>query len=164
MLRTIARNLEYSTADRGRHLITDLARFGLRKGWRLEPSRSLPDVSQFENQEVPLRVIFWTGARNERLTHMCPLFLLEGLTHDTWSIDILHTWHLGPMQQFISLATHAFIASGVFSPRAANMEAADVRELALMAIKAELFQFYKQLRSTDPRWRDKGSEAFCLEF
>lgn len=164
MLRTIARNLEYGTADRGRHLIADLPRFGLQKGWRVEPSRSLPDVSQLENQQIPVRVVFWTAARNARLTHMCPLFSLEGLTQDTWSIDIMHTWHLGPMQQFISLAIHSFIASGVFSPRAANMEAADVRELALLAIKAELFQFYRQLRRDDPAWKEKGSEVSWSAF
>ena len=44
MLRTIARNLEYSRLDRGRHLIADLPRYGLQKNWRLEASRRLPDV------------------------------------------------------------------------------------------------------------------------
>ncbi|CAE7837060.1 unnamed protein product [Symbiodinium sp. CCMP2592] len=162
MLRTIARNLEYSRLDRGRHLTADLPRYGLRKNWRLEPSRRLPDVSQLEYQELPLRVIFWIAPRDARLTHMCPLFSLEGVTQDSWSIDIMHAWHLGPMQQFISLAMHSFIASGVFSPRSVNIEASELRELALLAIKAELFQFYKNLRSTDQRWREKGSEVWNL--
>ena len=115
MLRTIARNLEYSRLDRGRHLIADLPRYGLEKNWRLEPSRRLPDVSQLEYEELPLRVIFWTGSRNAKLTRMCPLFSLEGIPG-----------------------------------------------LALLAIKAELFQFYKNLRSSDQRRREKGSEVWNL--
>ena len=164
MLRTIARNLEYNRDARGRHLVrdVDLPQLRLRKGWRLEPSRSLPDVAQFEFQAVPFEATFWVAPRTARLTHSCPLYLLEGVSHKSWSIDLMHAWHLGPLQQLVSLAIHTCISSGVFSPRTANMAPADVRELALLAIKAELFQFYKILRSEDPDWRQKGSEACWL--
>ena len=159
----ICRNLEYSRKRRGRALVRDLPRFGLSKGWRVEPSRNVPDVSELENTALPVDVTFWTGPEDGRLTHMCPLFLLEGLTLDTWSIDIMHAWHLGPMQQFISLAIHSCLNSGVFSPQNRNMPAEDIREVGLLNIKSELFQFYKLLRDTDPEWRKKGSEALGLQ-
>ena len=75
----------------------------------------------------------------------------------------MHAWHLGPMQQFISLAIHSCHNSGVFSPQNRNMPAEDIREVALLNIKSELFQFYKLLRDTDPEWRKKGSEALGLQ-
>ena len=80
MLRTIARNLEYNRDARGRHLVrdVDLPQLRLRKGWRLEPSRSLPDVAQFEFQAVPFEATFWVAPRTARLTHSCPLYLYIG--------------------------------------------------------------------------------------
>ena len=164
MLRTIARNMEYNRDARGRQLVRDvhLPQLRLRKGWWLEPSRSLPDVAQFEFQAVPFEATFWTAPRNAPLTHGCPLFLLEGVGHNNWCIDLMHAWHLGPLQQLVSLVIHACINSDIFSPRTANMAASDIREVALMAIKAELFQFYKILRAEDPDWKQKGSEACWL--
>ena len=116
MLRTIPRNLEYNRDARGRHLVrdVDLPQLRLRKGWRLEPSRSLPDVAQFEFQAVPFEATFWVAPRTARLTHSCPLYLLEGVSHNSWSIDLMHAWHSGPLQQLVSLAIHTCISSGVF--------------------------------------------------
>ena len=163
----IVRNLEYNRKKRGRALVRDLVLLGLRKGWRLEPSAAVPDVSQVERTQLPVEVTFWIGPEDGRLTHTCPLFRLEGVTLDTWSIDIMHAWHLGPMQQFISLSIHSCLNTGLFGPRTRRMNAEDIRELALLSIKSELFQFYKMLRDTDPDWRKKGSEVTwqcCLHF
>ena len=158
-MKRLVRNLEYNRNCRGRALTRDLQELGLRKGSRLEPSPSLPDVSMLEMMPLPLEVTFWVGPQNGRLTHGCPLFLLEGVTQDSWGIDLLHAWHLGPLQQFVSLCIHTLLNSGLFAPRARNLDAADVRELSLLAIKAKLFQFYQTLRTDDPSWREKGSEA-----
>ena len=158
-LRTIVRNLEYNHKRRGRILTTNLPRLGLCRGWRLEATSSLPDVGKLEAAEPPLDILFWTADTDARLVHTNPLFRLEGVSLSTWSIDVMHAWHLGPMQQHISLTVHACIDSGVFAPRTVHMDAAGVREVSLLAIKAELFQFYKELRSSDPEWKNKGSEA-----
>ena len=129
-MKRLVRNLEYNRNCRGRALTRDLQELGLRKGSRLEPSPSLPDVSMLEMMPLPLEVTFWVGPQNGRLT-----------------------------QQFVSLCIHTLLNSGLFAPRARNLDSADVRELSLLAIKAKLFQFYQTLRTDDPSWREKGSEA-----
>ena len=161
--RLIARTLEYSKKRRGRALVADLRVLGLRKGARLEPTTSLPDVGKFETADLPLECTFWVAADNARLTHACPLFRLPGVTLDTWAIDIMHTWHLGPVQQYVSLSLHFCIDSGLWAPRSLNILAADRNEVSLLAIKSELFVFYKEIRATSPDWRRKGTEATRLE-
>ena len=76
----------------------------------------------------------------------------------------MHTLHLGPIQQLVSLTLHFCISSGIFAPRTVHLDAVDMREMSPLTIKSELFVFYKMLRESDEDWRRKGSEAlltFC---
>ena len=157
--RLVTRNLVYNKKLRGRVLTTSLPELGLCKGSRLEPTSQLADVASFEYVATPFKACFWVGPEDARLTHMCPLFRLHGVTLDTWAIDIMHAWHLGPLQQLVSLSLHFCMDCGLWAPRTTQLAAADRKEMSLLAIKAELFQFYKEIRNTDPEWRQKGTEA-----
>ena len=158
-MRTILRHLEYKKAARGRALVCNLPQLSLRKGDRLEPSAALPDVAQFENTPVPFDCTFWVAPEDARLTHGCPLFQVPGVSWSTWAIDIMHSWHLGPLQQLISLTFHFCIGSGLFAPRTVHLDAADRNQMSLLVIKSELFVFYQQLRESDADWKRKGTEA-----
>ena len=140
-MRTILRHLEYKKAARGRALVCNLPQLSLRKGDRLEPSAALPDVAQFENTPVPFDCTFWVAPEDARLTHGCPLFQVPGVSWSTWAIDIMHSWHLGPLQQLISLTFHFCIGSGLFAPRTVHLDAADRNQMSLLVIKSELFVF-----------------------
>ncbi|CAE6971965.1 unnamed protein product [Symbiodinium sp. CCMP2592] len=158
-MRTITRHLEYKKATLGRALVCDLPQLGLRKGWRLEPCPGLPDVGQFEFTPLPFDCTFWVGPEDGRLTHGCPLFDIPGLTWESWAIDIMHSWHLGPLQQLVSLTLHFCIGSGLFAPKTIHLNASDRQQMSLLVIKSELFLFYQQLRELDPEWKRKGTEA-----
>ena len=93
---------------------------------------------------------------------MCPLFRLPGVSLDTWAIDVMHTWHLGPIQQLVSLSLHFCLESGLWAPMSSGIDAADKKEISLMGIKTELFAFYKELREGDSEWRRKGTEVSWL--
>ncbi|CAE7541050.1 unnamed protein product [Symbiodinium sp. CCMP2592] len=161
-MRTITRHLEYKKATLGRALVCDLPQLGLRKGWRLEPCPGLPDVGQFEFTPLPFDCTFWVGPEDGRLTHGCPLFDIPGLTWESWAIDIMHSWHLGPLQQLVSLTLHFCIGSGLFAPKTIHLNASDRQQMSLLVIKSELFLFYQQLRELDPEWKRKGTEVWNL--
>ena len=148
-IRMITPQLEYKYKRRGRALVRDLPALGLRRGARLEPTAALPDVGMFEHTPLPFEATFWVGPEGARLTHSCVLFKIPGVSLDTWAIDIMHTWHLGPIQQLVSLALHFCINSGIFAPRTQNLDASDMQEMSLLTIKSELFLFYKEIRESD---------------
>ena len=53
---------------RGRCLKASFPPLGLKQGWRLEPSSSLPDVGDFAMQRCPFSCVFYTG---ERMGEFC---------------------------------------------------------------------------------------------
>ena len=72
----------------------------------------------------------------------------------------MHGWHLGPVQSLVSLALNFCLDSGLWSP-STDINANERRKLGLLALKAELFQFYKEKRK-DPAWTSKGTEVWNL--
>ena len=90
------------------------------------------------------------------MVHDCPLTTLSGVGLDMWSLDLMHAWHLGPMQQFVSLAMNHCLDSGLWAPDTA-LDVVDRKRISLLSIKTELFSWYKSQR-LDPDWRGKGSE------
>ena len=158
----IYQKLQYKKKYRGRTLVKDLPEFGLKKFSRLMPTPTLPDVAAFEFTDVPFQCHWWVGHVDGRLLHDCPLLKLAGVGLQTWSLDILHGWHLGPLQLLVSLALNYCLDSNLWAPQTDGLDAKDKRHLSLLAIKAELFQFYKEKRK-DPDWVGKSSEALWLE-
>ena len=137
---------------------------GLPKHARLLPSQALPDVGKFEFTPTPFPATFWTASADARLTHDCPLLALSGVGLESFSLDIMHTWHLGPLQLLVSLCINFFLDTGLWAPAnsGGRVDASDKKKVALLAIKAELFQWYKEQRK-DADWRARGTEASCLK-
>ena len=153
----IYQNLLYKKKWRGRTLVKSLPQSGLLKNSRLMPTPSMPDVGNFEFQRIPFEASWWVGPEDGRLLHDCPLLLLTGVGLETFSLDIMHSWHLGPLQLLVSKALNFCLDSGLWYPRTSTTEAADRRRLSLLAIKSELFLWYREQRK-DPDWLGKGSE------
>ena len=152
------RKLVYKKKFRGRGLVSDFPTLGLKKGSRLLPTAEIPDVGQFEFLTPPFTTSWWVGADDARLVHDCPLLQLSGVGLEMWSLDIIHSWHLGPLQLLVSLAFNFCLDSGIWAPTSTGLDAAEKRKLSLFAIKAELFQFYRDQKK-DPSWVGKSSEV-----
>lgn len=159
----IYQKLVYKKKLRGRVLNGDVPALGLRKGHRLMPTPDLLDVAQFEFMAPPFVTSWWIGPENGRLVHDCPLLELAGVGLETWSLDILHSWHLGPLQLLVSLALNYCLDSGLWAPSSVGLDAAEKRKLSLFAIKSELFQFYRDQKN-DPQWEGKCSEVSWTDF
>lgn len=125
------------------------------------PSRDLQDVADFEFKKTPFSASFWVLSIEGRLVHDCPLLDVPGVGLEIWSLDIMHGWHLGPMQQLVSLSLNYCLATSLWAPPT-PLDAEEKRRLGLLAIKAELHQWYK-LQRLDPEWKAKGSEATRLD-
>ena len=104
---------------------------------------------------------WWVGADDARLVHDCPLLQLSGVGLEMWSLDIMHSWHLGPLQLLVSLAFNFCLDSGLWAPTSTGLDAAEKRKLSLFAIKAELFQFYRDQKK-DPSWVGKIFRSFLV--
>ena len=125
------------------------------------PTRDLQDVASFEFTKTPFDVSWWVLSTEGRLVHDCPLMSVGGIGLETWSLDIMHSWHLGPLQQLVSLSLNYCLETSLWAPPT-RLDAEERRRLGLLAIKAELHQWYKEMRK-DPEWKAKGSEASRLE-
>jgi hypothetical protein len=79
---------------------------GLAKGWRLEPTATLPDVSNFENiVQFPATVLFWAPQEESWVKHRNPLLDPEiGIGLRSFAVDFLHTLNLGIYQIFLAKA------------------------------------------------------------
>ena len=154
----IYQNLVYKKKTRGRTLRRSLENYGLHKNSRLMPTPEMPDVGTFETMDVPFSTSWWVGPEDGRLLHDCPLLEVAGVGLEMFSLDILHSWHLGPLQLLVSLSLNFCLDSGIWGPRTGGLDAGDKRKISLMGLKAELYQFYRSMRQ-DKNWREKGSEV-----
>ena len=152
----IFRHLVYKEKRRGRVLSKSFPALGLPKFARLMPTRTMTDVAKFEHTTIPFSSSWWVASPDARVVHDCPLTTLSGVGLDMWSLDLMHAWHLGPMQQFVSLAMNHCLDSGLWAPDTA-LDVVDRKRISLLSIKTELFSWYKTQR-LDPDWRGKGSE------
>ena len=65
----ISQALKYDYNKFGRALHTNLPRFSLLKGDRLEPSEQFIDIGELESHAVPVDVCFLRCTKNTRLVH-----------------------------------------------------------------------------------------------
>jgi hypothetical protein len=152
-------SLTYRKKTRGRTIMYDIPRLGVSAGYRLEPSATLPDVGKFEMTPTPFFTHFWCADSDARVQHESPILAIEGVTLRTWCIDLLHSWHLGPLASYIGHCLHFFIASRIWSPDLPFLDAEEMQKLSLLHIKSEIWQYYKNRRATDKEWTTKGSQA-----
>ena len=145
---------------RGRCLQKAFDELGLPKMARLEPSTLMPDVGSFEQQQCPFSCIFYVAGEHGRVLHVSPLFQIPGVSLSSWCIDLLHTWHYGPMSTYLTFAIRALLSTEIYKPgNSAVLDKEENDKLCLMALKAELWMFYKHRRATDKEWSKKGSEV-----
>ena len=97
--RSIFRSLMYGKKNRGRALTFPLSINGvnLQAGDRLEPSPNLMNIANFEYKAVPFRARFWRMTKVDRIIHESPILRILGVWLDKFAIDLLHTWHMGPI-------------------------------------------------------------------
>ena len=78
---------ESTSGRRGRVLQNDFPSLGLLDGDRLEPSRSLRDIREFDRAPVGTRVLFWRAQNESLAKHRCPMFTPEShITISTLSL------------------------------------------------------------------------------
>ena len=115
---------------------------------------------RFETMSLGFTAVFWRTSVENRLLNSCPLFDIEGCDTNTLAIDLLHTWHLGPLAKYIAFVMWSVLQCKAFSPDLANMAAGDCLHLSLLRLRAEMWKHYSRRRHTDPTWRKKGSEVY----
>lgn len=140
-----------ASGARGRALNINIPRMGLVIGDRLEPSRTLTDISAFaEIQEFPCTVVFWRRSRETRTRHRNPLFdEAIGVTVSILVVDQLHALNLGVVKEFSMHILWELLICNAWrvDERIANEEGLQV---ACSVIKGELFNWYDARHSADP--------------
>ena len=154
--------LRYGKAGRGRVLKQGYRPLALQRGWRLEPSPGLADVDDFNEHRCPFTCTFYTGGKHGRVLHCSPLLQIPGVTLETWCVDILHTWHFGPMSTYITFTLQQLLSTPVWKPGVQGLEKEDEQKLSLFALRAEMWAYYRRKRN-DPEWQKRGSEARVLK-
>jgi hypothetical protein len=134
--------LKYKEGKLGRVLTKKIS--GLPAGSRLEPSPNLPDVADFEVAPCPFQARFFVGSDRSRWLHNCPLFeVIPNFALDSWGIDLLHTWCLGPLAGFVGLCLKTFLESRAFLREARGLPAKDAAKVGLGRVKEAMFAFFR---------------------
>ena len=148
--------LAYKKNCMGRALGEHIPQLSLQKYDRLLPTKTLPDVAAFETILLPFICHFWRICKNDRVIHPSPLLTdIPGCSYDSWVVDGLHAWALGPLSAYVSTALHFCMRSKVFAPQLPYTDLADCDRLSLVAIKALLQVFYRK-RKSDEDWKRTG--------
>lgn len=150
----------YRRDSRGRTLKKAFPALGLPKGSRLEPSASLPDVGLFESLETPFVCKFYVGGEGGRVLHDSPFLRIPGVNLESWTIDLLHTWHFGPLSTYITVSLRKLLMdTDIWKPSIVGLDKEELSKLSLLCMRAELQSHYKLRRQDDPDWSKKGSEV-----
>ena len=145
----IARALAYdkrtgTNSSKGLALTEDVPSLGLRRGDRLEPWHSCPDVSAvFSMDQFPAPLLFWRPSCETVARHRNPIFD-DSLGTDlstTATIDSLHAVYLGVMKDFCCQAIWWVLLAGLWSPLGTLEE---VVETTVVTFKHELHAFYRR--------------------
>ncbi|CAK9051241.1 Uncharacterized protein SCF082_LOCUS28143 [Durusdinium trenchii] len=158
----ILQSLAYKKKWRGRALISALPQYGLGKGSRLMPTPSMPDVAKFEFMEVPFTVWWWVGPEDFRLVHDCPLVELDGVGLESFSLDIMHSWHLGPLQLLVSLVLNFCLDCGRVSKVDDFFDASQCLEIVEKTVE-EFDSDPSNTRALDSLDLFAGKGNFCAE-
>ena len=152
-------NLRFDDKGGGRIVICDLPQLGLLAMDRLVPNKDVLDVGSFQILDPPFTALFWRITGRSRVVYPSPVLAIEGAGTHLYGIDILHTWHLGPLQNYIGCALWCLIKTSVWQPKVPWLRAEHGYRLALMRIKAEMWSYYAERGKTDPDWARTGSKA-----
>ena len=161
--RIIHQSLRYKSRGLGRALIRNLPTLGLNRWDRLEPFHGLLDVSKFEEQVAPFVAQFWRcNAKTARVLHASPILEVEGLGLQHNAVDILHTWHLGPLGKYLAKTFYLHLNLSTFTNFDPFLDTADIRKINLIHLMAKMQKYYSRRRDTDVDWDKRGSEVDFL--
>ena len=149
----------YRRKTRGRSLSKAFPALGPAKGSRLEPSAAMPDLALFESMTTPFVCQFYVGSEHGRVLHDSPFLRIPGVSLATWNIDLLHTWHFGPLSTYITVTLRRLLDTDIWKPSIVGLDKEELSKLSLLCMRAELQSHYKLRRQADPNWSKKGSEA-----
>ena len=141
----IFQQLRYGEKHRGRYLRADLANYGLLKGDRLEPNESLPDISAFESTIVPFTCVFWRMSAADRVLHESPVLSVVGVTPQSYHVDLLHAWHLGPLQEYLGSCAWLFLETELYTNDIHHLDTEQLRKVRLLQLKSKIFRYYKDV-------------------
>ena len=150
-LRAIMRFDKRKDGARGLALTTDFRPLDLRKGDRLEPTASFPDVSAFFSVTMfPVVLLFWRVSRETLARHRNPLFnRLVGVTPKRClTVDLLHALYLGVIKTYASHLLWQFVLSGCFGPSPGTSE--ERIDTARLALLHRLINWYKDRHALYP--------------
>lgn len=151
--------LRYDKKTKGRALRCDLPDLLLRKGDRLEPGGALGNASEFETKSLPFTIVFWRAGKDDHLLHASPLWTLRGLSMAHFTVDLLHSWHLGGCLMFTAAVFWHVLDCGIWSPDASGFSKPEKDKMALMVVRQKMWAYYKTREKTDLAFKSKGSRA-----
>ena len=125
----------------GRALLSDdFHHLGLRRRDRLEPTRGLPDVGDFEFRRLPLLATFWRRSCETSARHRNPIFgPATGVSVQNIGLDWLHILSLGVIQLFLMNLVWDLVHSNVMNITGSMQ---NVFEITIARMKGELNEFY----------------------
>ncbi len=93
------------------------------------------------------------------MLHESPILTIPGVSMLQFFIDLLHTWHLGPLQAYIAMALWLVLDLQPWGMAPHFLDAEDAHRIGLMHLKGKLRSHYTRRRATDEDWNKKGSEV-----
>ena len=137
--------------------------FGLEAGDRLEPSTQVIDIASFERITPPFQCHFWRGNKNDRVMHETPLLAIPGVGLRTYCIDLLHSWHLGPLSDCIAHCIWYFLECGFYSGDLPWLGIEQKKQLGLIYMRNRLMLHYRERANAgDEEFKTKGSRIWSL--
>ena len=159
----IYQNLRYDKIGLGRIVLRDFPQFGLLAGDRLLPSFDILDVSAFERRSCPFIAQFWRIGKESRLVYPSPVMSIPGFGVHLYGIDLLHAWHLGPLQNYIGMVFWFLIQTNIWKPEIAWLSKDQQYRLSLLHLKSEMWQYYEMRRREDEHFVASGSQVATLK-
>lgn len=153
------RKMRYDKKHMGRTMIIDVPECGLTVGDRLIPNGVLMDVSDFETTPCPFEAHFWRITKDSRLMYPSPMMNIEGFGVENYCVDLLHSWHLGPLQNYIGAVFWFMIESSVWKPEIAWLCKEQQYRLSMLRLKSEMWAYHEDRRRNDSHWAASGSKV-----
>ena len=89
---------------------------------------------------------------------------VEGVGLDTWALDILHSWHLGPLPRMNGKIAWFIIRSNAFQVNLPWLFSDDNMQLQLNTYRAKLFIHYKMMARDVARWSHASAAVWNATF
>ena len=78
---------------------------------------------------------------------------------NSFAIDILHTWHLGPLLRYIPKVFWMVLRGDVWGDAPAWLYTEDKIHLNIVHLRTELWLYYKEKAKAEPEWSKKASQV-----